>query len=274
MFPGIDGFHWTIGHLVFLGLFFAVVVTLLMTISSAVWRTSRDFHSHQAIELCWRSDFAELPEPERRCRHELAGRVMSRTCGNAFDCRHCEKYSAFAVLPARGVVHDLGLQYAEDRFYHRGHTWVKPEDDGTVTIGLDELANHLIGTPDSVQMPALGKEIELNQTAWRMRKNGREIPVRAPLEGTIVAVGSPTQGWYLKIRPRLNPHDPATLRHLLRGPEVHGWMSRELERLQLQLRPPNSAPSLADGGVLMPHLMDSMPEADWDTVLADTFLDA
>ena len=274
MFPGIDGFHWTVGHILFLCLFFAVVVTLLMTVGSAVWRTRRDFRTHEAVDLCWRSDFTELPEPERRCRHELAGRVMSRTCDNAFDCRHCEKYSGFAVLPARGIVHDLGLNYANDRFYHRGHTWVKPEDDGTVTIGLDELAEHLIGAPDAVRMPAIGKEIELNQTAWRMKKNGRVISVRAPLEGTIVAIGAPGQGWYLKIRPRLDPHDPNTLRHLLRGPEVHGWLSRELERLQLQLRAPNTKPSLADGGTLMPNLMDHVPEADWETVLADTFLEA
>ena len=154
------------------------------------------------------------------------------------------KYSQFAVLPARGLVHDLGLNYSEDRFYHRGHTWVKPAEDGTFTIGLDELADHLIGNPDSIKMPEVGSELEINQTAWRMKKNGNEIQVRAPLEGTVVGVGGPKEGWYLKIRPRLDPHDPVTLRHLLRGPEVHGWLSRELERLQLQLRAPNTPPTL------------------------------
>ncbi len=63
------------------------------------------------------------------------------------------------------------------------------------------------------------------------------------------------------------------MRHLLRGPEVDGWLSREMERLQIQLRPPNTAPSLADGGILLPNLMDSIPQADWDTALADTFLE-
>ncbi|MFZ0861207.1 MAG: hypothetical protein ABR881_04515 [Candidatus Sulfotelmatobacter sp.] len=274
MFPGIDGFHWTIGHIVFLSLFFAVVVTIIATVVSAAWRTARDIRTKQAIELCWKSDFAELPESDRRCRHELAGRVISRTCDNAFDCRHCSKYSQFAVLPARAPVHALGLNYLEDRFYHRGHTWVKPAEDGTFTIGLDELADHLIGNPDSIEMPEVGSELEINQTAWRMKKNGNEIHVRAPLEGTVVGVGGPKEEWYLKIRPRLDPHDPVTLRHLLRGPEVHGWLSRELERLQLQLRAPNTPPTLADGGVLLPGLMDAVPEADWDAVLADTFLEA
>jgi hypothetical protein len=272
MFPGIDGFHWTVAHIVFLGLFFAVAITLLATVVSAVWRTAGDFRTRRAAEFCWKSDFAELPDRERRCRHELAGRTMSRTCDNSFDCRECGKYSQFAVLPARGMVHSLGINFSQDLFYHRGHTWVRPEADGTVSIGLDELADHLIGNPDSVKMPEVDTEIELNETAWRMRKNGNEIRVRAPMEGTIIGTGGPKEGWYLKIRPRLNVQDPKALRHLLHGPEVHGWLSRELERLQLQLRAPNTPPSLADGGELMPGLMDALPEANWDTVLGDTFL--
>jgi len=272
MFPGIDGFHFTFGHILFLSLFFAVALTIFFTVAAAIRRTVRDFRTHHAADLCWHADFAELPERDRRCRHELAGRVISRTCDNAFDCRCCEKYSQFAVLPATGNVHSLGLEIPTNRYYHRGHTWVKPDDDGTVTVGLDDLAFHLIGAPDSVKMPAIGDELDLNQTAWRMQKNGREIDVRAPIEGKVVGVGGPKEGWYLKIRPRLDLRDPLTLRHLLRGPEVRGWLVRELERLQLQLRAPNTPPALADGGVLLPDLMDAIPEADWDAVLADTFL--
>lgn len=233
----------------------------------------RDFRSHRAIDLCWHANFADLPAADRHCRHELAGRVISRICPNAFDCRNCNRYSEFAVLPAKGVTHDLGLNYSNDRFYHRGHTWVKPEEDGTVTVGLDEFADHLIGNPDFVKLPEIGSDIELNQTAWRMKKNGKGISVHAPIEGTVLAAGGPKQGWYLKLRPRLDVHNPKTFRHLLRGPEVYGWLAHEIERLQLQLGTPDAAPTLADGGTLMPNLMDAVPHADWNTVLADTFLE-
>jgi glycine cleavage system H lipoate-binding protein len=273
MFPGIDGFHWTIGHIVFLTLFFAVVVTIAATVSRAVWRTARDFRGHRAIDLCWKVDFAELPEADRRCRHELAGRVISRTCDNQFDCRHCENYPRFSVLPATGLTHDLGLDYPDDRLYHRGHTWVKAEADGTVVIGLDALAEHLIGKPDFVEPVGIGEELEVNQTAWRIRKNGHDIRARAPLEGTIISMGNRDDGWCLKMRPRLDVKDPKSLRHLLHGPEVHGWVSREMERLQLQLRPPGTHATLADGGELVYGLMDALPESDWNAVLADTFLE-
>lgn len=274
MFPGIDGFHWTFGHILFLSLFFAVALTIVATVASAAVRTVAAFRSHRAIDLCWSAQFVELPVSERRCRHELAGRVISRICDNAFDCRSCDKYAEFAVLPATGNLNSFGLDYPNDRYYHRGHTWVKSEPDDMVSIGLDPLATHLIGTPDSVKTPNIGDEIELNHTVWRIKKNRKEIQVRAPIEGTVVGLGTSQEGWCLKVRPRFDLQDRKTLRHLLRGPEVHGWISRELERLQLQLRAPNSPPALADGGVLVSGLMDAIPEADWDRVLSDTFLQA
>ncbi|HLV87499.1 MAG TPA: hypothetical protein VKV39_11010 [Candidatus Sulfotelmatobacter sp.] len=273
MFPGVNGFHWTAGHVIFLVLFFAVAITIAATVIWAVRRTVSDFRSHHAADLCWHADFAELPISDRRCRHELAGRVISRICDNAFDCRRCEKYPKFAVLPSTGLARDLGLKYPGDRLYHRGHTWVKVEDDGSATIGLDELAEHLIGTPDAVRLPPVGDELDVNAIAWHMVKNGHDIAVRAPIEGTVLAVAGPDRGWYLKVQPRLDVKNPVTLRHLLWGPEVHGWLSMELERLQVQLRAPGSAPSLADGGVLLPGLMDAIPDADWSAALADTFLE-
>ncbi|HET7209699.1 MAG TPA: hypothetical protein VFI95_24215 [Terriglobales bacterium] len=272
MLPWTDGFRWTVSHVVFLSLFFAVVVTIMSTVAFAVLRAAHDLQQHSAAEICWRSNFAELSKSERRCRHELAGRVISRTCDNAFDCRHCDKYPRFAVLPATGIAHDLGINYSSERFYHRGHTWVEPQEDGSVAIGLDELAENLIGTPDCINMPETGSELDLNGIAWRMEKNGNRISIRAPLEGTVVARGGPKEGWYLKIRPRLDLRNPATLRHLLHGREVQSWLYRELERLQLQLRSPGFAASLADGGVLVRDLMNAAPEADWETVLAGTFL--
>jgi hypothetical protein len=272
MFPGVDGFNWTVGHVIFISLFVAVALTIAATVFRALFHTAHDFRDHRAVEFCWKADFAELPAADRRCRHELAGRVISRTCDHEFDCRTCENYSRFSVLPATGHARDLGLDYPTDRLYHRGHTWVKPEEDGTVSIGIDALADHLIGEPDSVKLPKPGDELEANQIAWRIRKNGREICVRAPLEGTVLSAGE--DGYSVKIHPRVDLTNPKSLRHLLRGPEVHGWISRELERLQLQLRPAGTQPSLADGGVLVHGLMDAVPSPDWDSVIADTFLEA
>jgi glycine cleavage system H lipoate-binding protein len=269
MFPWVDGFHWSPGHIIFLSVFFAVLLTIVSTFAAAAWRTVSDFRAHRAIEMCWRMNFAELPGAERRCRHELAGRVPHRTCPNAFDCRHCAQYTKFAALPSKALAGNAGVNFSDNLLYHRGHTWVRPEDNGTFTIGLDELAHHLIGDPDSVHLPAKGSEIESNGIAWRMMKNSYEIRVRAPIDGTVVSTGGDKEGWYVKLRPR----DPVNLRHLLQGAEVAGWLAGEIDRLQLQFSTSDAPPCMADGGTLMPDLMDAMPAADWDSVLAATFLE-
>jgi glycine cleavage system H protein len=270
MFPWIDGFHWTADHIIFLTLFVAVVLTVLATFVSAVWHTATDFRTNRAAEICWRLNFTELPEAERRCRHQLAGRVAHRICDNAFDCRHCAKYAEFAALPSKALASNVGINFSQDLRYHRGHTWVRPEEDGTLTVGLDELAGHLIGHPDSVHLPTEGSKIESNGLAWRMVKNGHEVRVRAPIDGTVVSTGGDDKGWYLKVR----PDEPVDLRHLLRGAEVPGWLSGELDRLQLQFSAPGAPACMADGGTLMPELMDALPGADWDAVLAATFLES
>lgn len=270
MFPGVDGFHWTFAHIVFLSLFFTVLLTILGTLALAAINTARDVRQGRAAEISWKAEFAQLPEAECRCRHELAGRVAHRVCPNAFDCRHCSEYAHYAALPARNEANTLGLSYPDHRLYHRGHTWVAPESDGTLTVGLDDLAARLIGDPDALELPRVGAEIQSDGTAWQMKKNGHAIRVRAPIDGAVVETGGPEKGWYLRLR----PHGTLDLRHLLRGPEVAPWLSREIERLQLELAPPKTGPALADGGVLVAGLMDAMPQADWDTALAGTFLEA
>jgi len=270
MFPWIDGFHWTATHIIFLSLFFSALLVILSTVVLAIWHVFSDFRAHRAAEMCWHGNFEELTEAERRCRHQLAGRVASRTCDNAFDCCSCVNYPQFASLPANAPTKSVAVNYSDKLLYHRGHTWVRPEWDGTYSVGLDEFANHLIGRPDSVELPNPCDDIESAGIAWRMTKNGHEIRVRSPLSGTVISTGGPDSGWYLKIL----PYGPANLRHLLSGPEVPGWLASETDRLQRQISAPSAGPCLADGGTLMPDLMDAEPKADWDTVLASTFLDS
>lgn len=269
MFPGIDGFHWSFGHVLFLTIFFVVLVTIASTVLAAILRSRRDLGKVESLR--WRAEFEELPETDRCCRHQLAGRVAHRVCPHAFECGRCPDYVRFAALPAQASEETFGLDYPAGRLYHRGHTWVEPQDDGTVTVGLDDLSMHLLGRPESVDLPAAGTYLKCNGTAWSMKKKGFEVRILCPVEGVVVECGDPQRGWYLRLQPA---HSIACQRHLLFGAEVSGWLRRELERLQIQLAPGDRSPALADGGVLVSGLMDSLPGVRWDKVLADTFLES
>ncbi len=269
MFPGIDGFEWTPGHLIFLGIFYTVVAVVFLTLALAAVRAWRSYRANRAEAIRWQADFHDLPARDRACRHARTGEMRERVCELGFDCRRCETHARLLEErpPAQAPAADTeagGVRLPLDRLYHRGHTWVRPEKDGTVTVGLDELASRLMGTPDRVRLPKAGRRISVNGTGWRMWKHGSDVRVLSPVDGEVAATGGPEAGWYLKVKPAEGRLDA---RHLLRPDEAAPWMRRELERVQWTL-----GHSLADGGVMVQNLSEAVPAEAWDAVCAGVFL--
>ena len=274
MLPWNYGFHLDAGHIVFLGAFYTVLVVIVTTLVNAALRSRRDLSSRKVERIRWHSEFHDLPACDRVCRHVLTGELESRECPHSFDCRECETHARLVESHpvAAGEEEEIfGMSFPLDRLYHRGHTWVRPESDGTVTVGLDELGSRLLGTPDQVALPPAGSHVEVNGTAFRVHKHGADVRVLSPVDGEVIAAGAPGAGWYLKVRPAATG-EPA-FRHLLRGAEVRPWLMRELERLQLTLTAEGAAPALADGGVPIADMSQAYPKADWDAVCGEMFLE-
>jgi hypothetical protein len=275
MFPWNYGFHWTTGTIIFMGAFYTVLLIVGTTVLNAVLRSRRALSKNKVEHIRWHSDFHDLPSECRTCRHVLTGEFSSRECPNAFDCRGCTTHAKLIALrpqanPVQMEEEIFGMSFPLDRFYHRGHTWVRRESDGTVTVGLDELGKRLLGKPDAVVLPQPGEHVETNGTAFRMRRRDADVAVLSPVDGEVVATGGPEQEWYLKLKPVAS--DEPAFRHLLRGAEVKPWLMREMERLQLALSSEIGAASLADGGVPVDDIAAAYPEADWDAVCGNMFL--
>jgi glycine cleavage system H lipoate-binding protein len=267
MLPGVAGFEWTAGHLIFLGVFFSVLIVIAATVAMVSIRVGRD---RQTIDqLRWQSTFHDLPKRDRACRHELTGEFKQRTCKLNFDCRQCDTHKkvleSHPVAPGEADI--FGMHFPLDRMYHRGHTWARTEEDGSVTVGLDDLGRRLVGLPDMLELPAVGSSVEVNGTAWRMRKSGAAVRVPSPVDGIVLATGDPESDWRLKVK-------PTNIRtaHLLRGAETKAWIRRELEKLQLLTA--GAGASLADGGVMVEDMSLTCPKDKWDDVLAGMFLES
>lgn len=276
MLPWNYGFQWNTGHIIFLGAFYTVLVIVAATLVNAIIRSRKALKEQRVEEVEWHSDFHDLQPQDRVCRHVLTGEFASRECPNAFDCRHCETHAKLLHLhplqkPEEPEEDIFGMSFPLDRFYHRGHTWVRPEPDGSVTIGLDELGQRLLGVPDSVQLPSPGAHLHANGTAFRARKREADVRVLSPVDGEVLETGGPAAGWYLKVKPE-TAGEPG-FRHLLRGREIRPWIMREMERLQLALSAEHAAPTLADGGVLVGDISAGYPGSNWDAVCGQMFLE-
>jgi hypothetical protein len=276
MFPWNYGFHFGIASYIFLGAFYTVVVVVVTTVVNALWRARRDLGKGKLEDIRWHSDFHDLSAADRACRHVLTGEFKHRECPNAFDCRECATHAKLVAVhppaPASSAEDEIfGMSFPLDRLYHRGHTWARPEADGTVTVGLDDLGSRLLGTPDAVDLPAPGSQIRANGTAFRVHRREADVRILSPVDGEVVETGGVDRGYFLRVKPVAGSFD---LRHLLRDGEVKPWMMRELERLQLALTMEGArVPSLADGGVPVADIAAAYPNTDWDAVCGEMFLE-
>jgi glycine cleavage system H protein len=273
MFPWNYGFHWSAGSALFLGAFYSVVAIVAASVIAALVRARRAARDGREGEVRWHAEFHDLPAADRLCRHMLTGEFRYRECPNAFDCRQCETHARLLEIhpkasPAESEEEVFGMAFPFDRLYHRGHTWVRPEPDGTVTIGLDDLGRRLIGAPDRVELPAPGTHVATHGPAWRIYKRNAAVRVLSPVDGAVIESNENEPGGLLRVKPDGTSSD---LRHLLLPCEVKPWLLREMERLQLALSA-EGAPALADGGVPVEDISANYPHADWDTVCGKMFL--
>src|ERR1035437_1141115 len=100
MFPGVYGFQWSAGYLIFLGIFFSVLAVIAVTLAMVARRTYLAYRARRAGALRWQADFQDLPASDRACRHDIDGRLPGRLCFNGFDCRFCTRHPDVVKTPA------------------------------------------------------------------------------------------------------------------------------------------------------------------------------
>ena len=274
MFPWVYGFEWSPGYLIFLGVFYTVALVVAGAVVYALWRSFRTVQQDAAGKVMWHAAFEDLAPAERACRHAVTGELPGRVCDNGFDCRACRMHLRLLYAGGPdgssgdpGAVEICGLRLPLDRYYHRGHTWVRQEEDGSLVVGLDELGRRLAGEPGAVETPQAGTALRVNEPAFRLRRNGVEARILSPVDGTVLGLA---EGEGLI---RVRPAEGFSTVHLLRGAEVKAWMQHELERLQLALSAACGAASLADGGAVPEDLGRRLGGRQYDTACGLAFLD-
>lgn len=72
--------------------------------------------------------------------------------------------------------------------YTKSHEWVRAEADGSVTVGITEHAQDLLGDLVFIELPDVGKTFAAEQEAAVVESVKAAADVYAPLAGTITEV--------------------------------------------------------------------------------------
>ncbi|MGM0477352.1 MAG: glycine cleavage system protein GcvH [Pseudomonadota bacterium] len=73
-----------------------------------------------------------------------------------------------------------------DRKYTKSHEWVKPNDDGTMTVGITEHAQQLLGDMVFVEVPEVGTRFDVGEDCAVVESVKAASDVYAPIAGEVV----------------------------------------------------------------------------------------
>jgi glycine cleavage system H protein len=162
---------------------------------------------------------------------------------------------------------------------HPGHTWARLDNDGLVSVGIDDFAHKLVG-PARVDLPALGEIVAQGEPALAMGDEDRTVPLLSPVDGTVVAVNAAVRdrkdgledpygaGWLFKVKaPRL----AANLRQLLTDGPARHFVEDAGERLALRMSP-EIAHVLQDGGAPIHGIAHALAGDEWERLAREHFL--
>ncbi|MBI5436592.1 MAG: glycine cleavage system protein GcvH [Nitrosomonadales bacterium] len=106
--------------------------------------------------------------------------------------------------------------------YTASHEWVKSEADGTLSIGITQHAQELLGDMVFVENPAVGRKLKAKEECAVVESVKAAADVYAPVGGVVTAVNSeldsapehintdPYGAWMFKMKPD-NAADVAAL---------------------------------------------------------------
>jgi glycine cleavage system H protein len=112
--------------------------------------------------------------------------------------------------------------------YLASHEWIKLEDDGTVTVGISDYAQDLLGDIVFVELPEIGQQLEPEKEAAVVESVKAASDIYSPVGGEVLEINeklldqpeiinnSPyEEGWIFKIQ----PDDIESIKNLLTAEE-------------------------------------------------------
>ena len=98
--------------------------------------------------------------------------------------------------------------------YVSSHEWLRQESDGSVTVGITEHAQELLGDIVFVELPAVGANLAADEQAGVVESVKAASDIYAPIAGEVVAVNDDLvaapetansepygAGWFFRIKP-------------------------------------------------------------------------
>ena len=129
----------------------------------------------------------------------------------------------------------MSNDYSDNRVYTKRHIWAEPNmKDSTATVGITDFLTDELGSIDSLDLPMVGDELEMDTICIHLHINNRIHHLRTPLTGRCVEVNqdvldnpsliflAPNENWLFK----MEFDDPDELDTMMNGSQYSKYLDQ------------------------------------------------
>ena len=234
---------------------------------------------NQGKIVFWKDRLRDLPPTKRPCVHHMKGKIAFRACTNDYNCGNCEfdqffydQFAVHAVIHPVDVLDIEGFKIPQGYYVHRGHTWMKIEENSEVRIGIDDFASRLLGPLDRIDAPLLGKELKQGRADISVKRGEHGASFLSPVSGVVTGVNARlrdegslanqdpySEGWVVRVHSQTLRKE---LQNLMIGEETEPFFEKEWNRLSLVIEE-QIGPLATDGGRIGNDLYGNLPGVEW-----------
>jgi glycine cleavage system H lipoate-binding protein len=231
----------------------------------------------------WMEEFRHLPADQRKCRYMLMGEVSHKICPNSFRCGDCsfDQMMQDRIQPVYEMALEsfdkvAGFYMHENLYYFRNHTWLQLERNGTFRVGIDDFARRILGKVKGVNLPAVGKNIDLEEYAWSLQHEFGDLEFFSPVKGVVESTNQKlnedtdlvtekpySDGWLFTVLP---DSIAKSNRNFLKGEEAKVWMAEEGSLLQKSVHT-GAGETLHDGATFTDDISRNLSKEKWEEVV-------
>jgi len=233
--------------------------------------------------IFWQDKLNKQPLSRRPCIHHMKGRIDFKTCPKAYHCIDCEfdqffqdQFKVYARVEQVNFSAVRGFSLPAGYYLASGHTWIKLEGDGIVTMGIDDFAVRLLGRFDTLSAPLMGKPLARGKKAFTLGRGPHSVSFISPLSGVVTQVNprarnypavitqSPyTEGWVLTLH---CPDLKNEIRDLMFMDTATSYMDNSAGELYGFIEECTGLKA-ADGGELVPDIYANLPDVSWEELV-------
>jgi len=146
-------------------------------------------------------------------------------------------------------------------FFSKGHTWLKKNSDGLITVGIDALGSKALGSLSILKCAEIDTELKRGETLFEGAYGDKTVKFLSPVNGIVKTINTNFLGQKIS-----NPYDAWGVQLLTKdfqekdntffsGNEALTWMKKEFIKLKkfIDSHSPNvelAGATMYDGGLL------------------------